>query len=93
MVASVGVAAWLAAIVLARVDDRGIVRWRLSGSAVGSLCPIRSVTGHRCPGCGMTRAWLLLSHGYALRATMMHPAVWLWVALVTRDAYRRLDLR
>jgi hypothetical protein len=37
----------------------------------------------------MTRAWLLLSHGHAVRATTMHPAVWLWVALLARDMYRR----
>jgi hypothetical protein len=37
----------------------------------------------------MTRACLLLSHGQAVRATRMHPAVWLWVALLMRDSYRR----
>ena len=89
MVPSLAFAAWLLAIVLARVDHDGIVRWRGTGAAVGSLCPIRCVTGHRCPGCGMTRACLLLSHGHPIRATAMHPAVWLWVALITPDASRR----
>lgn len=37
----------------------------------------------------MTRACLLLSHGHALSATKMHPAVWLWFALLTQDTYRR----
>jgi hypothetical protein len=37
----------------------------------------------------MTRACLLLSHGHAVRATMMHPAVWLWAVLLARDIYRR----
>jgi hypothetical protein len=91
MIPSLAFAAWLVAIVAARVDGQGIVRWRGSGSAVGSLCPIRAVTGRRCPGCGMTRACLLLSHGRAVRATKIHPAVWLWVALVVRETYRRCD--
>jgi hypothetical protein len=89
MVPSLAFAAWLVAIVAARVDGQGIVRWRGSGIAVGGLCPVRAVTGRRCPGCGMTRACLLLSHGQAVRATRMHPAVWLWVALLVRDSYRR----
>jgi Protein of unknown function (DUF2752) len=90
MVPSLALAAWLIAIAVARVDGQGSVRWRGSGIEVGSLCPIRAFTGHRCPGCGMTRASLLLSHGHPLQATLMHPAVWLWVALLTRDTYRRI---
>ena len=89
MVPALAFAAWLVAIVAARVDRQGIVRWRGSGIAVGSLCPIRAVTGRRCPGCGMTRACLLLSHGHAVRATKIHPAVWLWVALLVRETRRR----
>jgi hypothetical protein len=88
MVPALAFAAWLVAIVAARVDGQDVVRWRGSDTAVGSLCPIRAVTGHRCPGCGMTRACLLLSHGHAVRATMLHPAVWLWVVLLARDACR-----
>jgi hypothetical protein len=53
-----------------------------------AVCPIRAVTGRRCPGCGMTRACLLLSHGHPVRATTMHPAVWLWVVLLARDTCR-----
>jgi hypothetical protein len=87
MVPSLAVAGWLVAILAARVDGQGVVRWRGSGAAVGSLCPIRAVTGRRCPGCGMTRACLLLSHGHALRATAMHPAVWLWLALLARHTW------
>jgi hypothetical protein len=39
-------------------------------------CPIRAVTGVRCPGCGMTRAFLLLSQlrlGDAVAANPLAP--------------------
>jgi len=48
----------------------------------------------RCYRSPVSRMWhdpraLLLSHAHAVRATTMHPAVWLWVALLARDMYRR----
>jgi hypothetical protein len=35
------------------------------------LCPFRAVTGLPCPGCGLTRCWVYLTHGqleHAVRA-------------------------
>jgi Protein of unknown function (DUF2752) len=38
------------------------------------LCPIHRATGHRCPGCGMTRALVLLWHGRPRQAIRSNPA-------------------
>jgi len=36
-------------------------------------CFFLSITGKQCPGCGMTRAWLLLIRGEFGKAFSMHP--------------------
>lgn len=46
----------------------------LLGHPVPGLCPIRRVTGHRCPGCGMSRAFVLLWRGRARDAIRSNPA-------------------
>jgi hypothetical protein len=38
------------------------------------LCAVKALTGLDCPGCGMTRAFLLIGHGGIADATSMHPA-------------------
>jgi len=38
-------------------------------------CNFRRMTGIACPGCGGTRAWLLLSHMHVLEALEMNPLV------------------
>jgi hypothetical protein len=51
------------------------------------LCPFRRLTGHNCPGCGMTRAVSCLMHGRPRRAVAYNPRVlivfplmvWLWL--------------
>lgn len=37
------------------------------------LCPFRALTGHPCPGCGMTRAFCALMHGELWRAVKLNP--------------------
>jgi hypothetical protein len=39
------------------------------------LCPSAGVLGLPCPGCGLTRATLLLLHGDVARALALHPLV------------------
>jgi len=38
------------------------------------LCLFKALTGHDCPGCGMTRAFLLIGHGRFADAAASHPA-------------------
>lgn len=38
------------------------------------LCAFNALTGLDCPGCGMTRAFLLIGHGRLADATAAHPA-------------------
>lgn len=45
----------------------------------GKICTIRMLTGIPCPGCGMTRAFLLVSQGKIYEATMMHP---FWIPII-----------
>ena len=43
---------------------------------LGLNCPIRSLTGIPCPGCGMTRAWLAALRLDILGAFRYHPMFW-----------------
>lgn len=70
------------------------------------LCPFRALTGHTCPGCGMTRAFCAIAHGEFKRAVEFNPlspllflaalVVWLAAAATIlnlqgiRDALARL---
>ena len=47
----------------------GIVAFRLP------FCPLASVFGVPCPGCGLTRATLALAHGDVQHALELHPLV------------------
>jgi hypothetical protein len=47
----------------------GIVAFRLP------FCPLASVLGVPCPGCGLTRATLALAHGDLGHALELHPLV------------------
>jgi hypothetical protein len=38
-----------------------------------TLCLVRRLTGHRCPGCGMTRSWTLCAHLRLAPAFRAHP--------------------
>lgn len=43
------------------------------------LCPIAIITGFPCPGCGITRALLLLLTGHPIAAWNMNPCIYLWI--------------
>jgi hypothetical protein len=55
-------------------------------------CPLRIVTGHRCPLCGLTRATRALTRGEFRRALMLHPlAPLLWAIALTYMALGDLE--
>jgi hypothetical protein len=41
------------------------------------LCPFRTLTGLPCPACGLTRAFVCLSHGRVEQSLHWHPIGWL----------------
>lgn len=53
--------------------DGGSVRFA-SGRALGRLCWWRSLLGHDCPLCGMTRSFVALAHGDLAGALRWHVA-------------------
>jgi hypothetical protein len=65
---------------LVPVLSAGVVAVLIVG--VGYSCPIKLLTGHPCPTCGITRACRLALHGDFAAATHMHPLVWLAVPVV-----------
>jgi hypothetical protein len=48
----------------------GLARWNPPHLP---LCTFQRLTGRPCPGCGMTRSMMALTHGDLLRSLRMHP--------------------
>lgn len=44
----------------------------------GKICPVRTMIGIPCPGCGLTRAFKLAMTGHFYQATIINP---LWIAI------------
>ena len=53
------------------------------------LCPLREVTGLPCPGCGLTRSFLLIAQGRFGEAWRMHPFSYGWLLLAVLSAWER----
>ena len=45
----------------------------------GKICPVRTMIGIPCPGCGLTRAFKLAMTGNFYQATVINP---LWIAII-----------
>ena len=44
-----------------------------SVESLPSTCAFRRITGLPCPGCGLTRSWVLTAHGHLRHASERHP--------------------
>jgi len=67
-------------------DFDGII---VGGRRMPSSCVVRRMTGKPCPGCGTTRAMVLLFDGQVRAAAAVHPsAPWLGLWLVVQLAVR-----
>ncbi len=63
------------------------------GRPLPGACPIHRVTGHRCPGCGMSRAFVLIWRGRvrdAIRANLASPLVFATLAWLALEPLRSL---
>ncbi len=60
----------------------GVALWDPARSGGPPLCPYQFVTGHTCPGCGLTRAIGALLRGRWSEAVSLHPLAPVVVALV-----------
>lgn len=58
----------------------------------GTVCPMVFFTGLPCPGCGMTRAFLLVLQLRFAEAWEMHPLVYGWIALAAVFCVRRYGM-
>ncbi len=65
------------------------------GWEVPVVCGFRRLTGHPCPGCGLTRSFTYLAHGHladAFRINALGPFVFAFVAAQVPLQARRLWL-
>ncbi len=58
-----------------------IIYWAVSSICFGEFCPMKILTGIPCPGCGMTRAVILMLTGHFTESLEMHPMALLWILL------------
>jgi Protein of unknown function (DUF2752) len=63
-------AAWLALPGAAAI---GIALWDPARRGGFPLCPVRALSGHSCPGCGLTRSLGSLLRGRFGEAVTLHP--------------------
>lgn len=56
------------------------------------VCPWLILTGIPCPGCGLTRAGLLLLSGHFIKAWQMNPAIYLWAPFLVYLCFYRYIL-
>lgn len=57
--------------------------------AMPKLCGLKLLTGHDCPGCGMTRCFVCMAHGDVVQAVKFHPwGAAFYVFLLIQIPYR-----
>lgn len=82
---ALAVAAAAALVLLARAAEVDDARLRIAGLALPDLCPARG-WGWQCPGCGLTRATVLLARGEWQAAWNAHPGAYVLLGLLLLEA-------
>jgi len=82
----------LLALVL-QVGDPAQVKVPLLQTPLPDACSYKRLTGHDCPGCGLTRCFISAAHGQWRRAWRFNPAGLYFFALVVGQIpYRAMQL-
>lgn len=55
----------------------------------GEVCPSQILFGFPCPGCGLTRAGILVLQIKPEEAWQMHPFIYAWILLALYICYKR----
>ena len=79
------VAATAGFVLLARFAAVDAERLRIAGLVLPDLCPARG-WGWQCPGCGLTRASVLLARGEWRAAWSAHPGAYALLGLLLLEA-------
>lgn len=82
------VAIALSFILSADTEGAALFGWELP-----PLCVFSNLFGRDCPGCGLTRSWVMAAHGDVRGAFEMHllgPVM--WVAAAAQVPYRALQV-
>ena len=67
-----GKKSWLGVFLLTSAFFAAGVLWPKAGFGGVTICSFRRMTGHGCPGCGMTRSVTALLQGEIRRSVEMH---------------------
>ena len=82
----------LSLVLQVRSDDHAAF-WFLPDWPIPSSCPSQTIFGVDCPGCGLTRSFILMAHGDWHRAFSKHRVGWLLaLAVVLQIPYRLAGL-
>lgn len=94
MLLAFSLAVMAACLVLPAPDDRGRLCLPGTDTALPTLCMLKREYGIDCPGCGLTRCFLAISHARPALAWHYHPAgVLLFAATVAQIPYRLVQIR
>jgi hypothetical protein len=89
-----GAASVLLASAILRIDGHGHVVVPGLGLSLPETCWYKRLTGHGCPGCGLTRSFVCLSHGQWRSAWRFNPSGLLFYGLVAAQIpYRVWQIR
>lgn len=70
------------------IHPMGTQKLTLFDMTLPPMCGMKMSTGLPCPGCGLTRSWVLLAHGDFAGSLALHRLGWLTMLYVFLQAIR-----